>query len=617
MNALHRFSVIILTLCVGHFVFVPYAQGQVWELVWADEFDTDGLPDPARWSYDVGGNGWGNQELQYYTENRTENARVENGVLVIEALKEAFGGNQYTSARLVTREKGDWTYGRIEARAKLPAGRGTWPAIWMLPTNGTYGNGGWPDNGEIDIMEHVGFDPGVVHGTVHTDAYNHSIGTQRGGSRPVSDALDDFHTYAIEWSPVQIDFYIDDVVYFRHFNQNTGWTTWPFDRPFHLLLNIAIGGSWGGQQGIDDTIFPARMEVDYVRVYENTALPEVSLDAPATLDPGTPVTLTAEATISEGTIESVTFFQRDGVLGVDTEAPYTLTIDNAEPGCYQVGVQATDVLGWSTATELADLNVGTECQQAPYLMAAHTLPGRVEAEYFDLGGSGVGYVDLDGDNQGGAIRSDEGVDIESTSDQGGGYNIGWTAGREWLQYTVNVQQARVYTLAARVASPSGEGRFEVWFDGEDKTGEVNVPTTGDWQRWQTVSVDSVNLDAGQQVMRVRVKDGGFNLNHLTFMAQTGTNTAPRDLPDGFALEANYPNPFDRETRVGFILPEAGPVILEIFDGYGRRVAILVDEHRPAGKYHTDFEADRLPSGVYYYRLTTPETQMTRPLMLMK
>ena len=146
-----------------------------------------------QWSYEVGGHGWGNRELQFYTEGRRENARVEDGTLIIEARREDWQGKQYTSARLNSRA--GWTYGRIEVRAKLPRGRGTWPAIWMLPVRGEYAKGGWPDNGEIDIMEHVGFDPGVIHGTIHSRAYNHVDRTQRGATTTVADAQDAFHVY--------------------------------------------------------------------------------------------------------------------------------------------------------------------------------------------------------------------------------------------------------------------------------------------------------------------------------------------------------------------------------------------------------------------------------------
>ena len=242
-----------------------------WRLVWSDEFDYTGLPDAKKWDYDVGGQGWGNKELQFYTARRKENARVEHGHLIIEARKEAWQGNDYTSARLVSRGKGDWTYGRFEVSAKLPSGRGTWPAIWMLSTGWTYG--GWPDSGEIDIMEHVGFDPDVVHASVHTRAYHHTINTQKTAQISVPTSRSGFNVYAVEWTPEEIRGYVNDQQYFifrneRLTNASADYRQWPFDKPFHLLLNLAVGGTWGGQRGLDPSIWPQRMEIDYVRVYQ-------------------------------------------------------------------------------------------------------------------------------------------------------------------------------------------------------------------------------------------------------------------------------------------------------------------------------------------------------------
>jgi len=241
--------------------------GQSTVLVWQDEFDYTGLPDSDKWGYDIGGSGWGNNELQYYTEADTNNARVENGSLVIEAHKESYSGSDYTSARLVTKNKGDWKYGRFEIKARVPAGTGTWPAVWMLPTDWEYG--GWPSSGEIDIMEYVGYEPNVIHQTVHTQAYNHQSGTQQGNTSNVETAEEEFHLYAIEWTEDKIDFFVDGRLRFTFENEGT-WQKWPFDKRFHLLLNVAIGGDWGGAQGVDDSIFPVQMEVDYVRVYQHT-----------------------------------------------------------------------------------------------------------------------------------------------------------------------------------------------------------------------------------------------------------------------------------------------------------------------------------------------------------
>ncbi len=233
--------------------------------VWADEFDYIGKPDPEKWGYDIGGDGWGNNELQYYTDD-IKNASVDNGVLTITAIKENINNNLYSSARLVSRDKGDFTYGRFEAKAKLPSGVGTWPAIWMLPTEWKYG--GWPDSGEIDIMEHVGFDQGRIHITVHTETYNHTKGTQVGKNTIVPNVSTEFHTYRIDWTPEKIVGFIDDQQLFNFDNSNKGSATWPFNQKFHWLLNIAVGGNWGGMEGVDPDAFPTSMEIDYIRVYD-------------------------------------------------------------------------------------------------------------------------------------------------------------------------------------------------------------------------------------------------------------------------------------------------------------------------------------------------------------
>jgi len=249
---------------------------QGYELVWSDEFDTPGLPDATKWAYDTDRNsaGWYNNELQYYASARAENSRIENGVLMITARREDlstlgltdWGGQQYSSARLVTRDLASWTGGFFEVRAKLPCGVGTWPAIWMLSAPPETA---WPDDGEIDIMEHVGFDPGVVHGTVHTGAHNHSLGTHRTAKTTVADACQQFHRYQLTWSDSRITIGVDDRNYYQYSNDGSGNAAWPFDSPQYLILNIAVGGDWGGQQGVDDGIFPVTMEVDYVRVYQD------------------------------------------------------------------------------------------------------------------------------------------------------------------------------------------------------------------------------------------------------------------------------------------------------------------------------------------------------------
>jgi len=265
--------IVYVVVCLG-LLFIQeraFSQTVFSKLVWSDEFDYKGLPDSSKWSYDKGMGcpdncGWGNNELQFYSWNRPENARVSDGKLTIEARKEKFEGAAYTSARLVSKNKGDWKYGRFDVKAKLPAGTGMWPAIWMLPTKWEYG--GWPHSGEIDIMENVGYLPDSIFGTVHTGSYNGMLGTQKSKGLSLDDLSKAFHVYSVEWTAETISFFIDEKKYHVFNNDHKGSEGWPFDKDFHLLLNIAVGGNWGGKFGVDDKIFPQKMEIDYVRVYQ-------------------------------------------------------------------------------------------------------------------------------------------------------------------------------------------------------------------------------------------------------------------------------------------------------------------------------------------------------------
>ena len=244
----------------------PTASG--WKLKWSDEFNYTGSPDSTKWIYDTEGNssGWGNNEAQFYTIDKNENASVENGKLTITAIREDIEGHPYSSARL--NSKADWQYGRIEVRAKLPASVGTWPAIWMMPGGWTFKDGNWPDIGEIDIMEHVGYDLNVVHASAHSRDYQWHKGTQRTAVITVPGATDNFHNYILEWSSEVMKIYVDDSCYFTYKNEGAGESKWPYNKPFYLILNLAIGGAWGSVKGIDEAAFPQTMSIDYVRAYK-------------------------------------------------------------------------------------------------------------------------------------------------------------------------------------------------------------------------------------------------------------------------------------------------------------------------------------------------------------
>jgi len=232
-------------------------------LVWSDEFNGSTI-DESKWNFETGnGNwGWGNGEHQYY---RQENASIENGKLVIEARNESYGGFNYTSTRMQTRNKADFLYGKVSASIKVPSAGGTWPAFWMMPTNSVYG--GWPNSGEIDIMEHYGCDPGHVHSTVHNNIYNWNGGIPPTSYSTYTSATSGFHVYEVEWNENQMDFYVDDEYLGTYFKSNGGWQQWPYDQEFYLILNLAIGSHFM-QCDTQDDLFPQRLEVDYVRVYQ-------------------------------------------------------------------------------------------------------------------------------------------------------------------------------------------------------------------------------------------------------------------------------------------------------------------------------------------------------------
>ena len=232
--------------------------------VWGDEFNTPGLPDSTKWGYEMGK--IRNAELQYYTSKRLENARIEDSVLIIEARKEKYSGADYTSASIISKGIGDWKYGKIEISAKVPTGKGTWPALWMLPTNSEYG---WPASGEIDIMEYIGVEPQNLFYTCHFEGTN-GTGHQSSGAKSSTTAnpFNQFIKFTLIWTPDKIEWYANDRKYHQYLRTSNDIKLWPFNKEFYLILNLAYGGSWGGYGGVDDTKLPHKFLIDYVRVFQ-------------------------------------------------------------------------------------------------------------------------------------------------------------------------------------------------------------------------------------------------------------------------------------------------------------------------------------------------------------
>ncbi len=514
MAATIRHLVLLTTIAMT--IFSGFAYGD-YQLVWSDEFDGTSL-NLDNWSFQNGDGcpnlcGWGNNELEYY---RPENLSVSGGYMTITVKEETYGGRNYTSSKIIGINKQEFLYGKMEARIKLPKGQGIWPAFWMMPADSVYG--GWPVSGEIDIMESIN-QAGTVYGTLH---YGNPY-ANGGGSYTGMDFSQAFHVYGIEWEPTVFRWYVDGQLFATKTNwwSSGGAFPAPFDQPFYFIMNVAVGGNWPGNPDAT-TVFPQQMVVDYVKVYQNTDnyAPSVSITSPtegATLPAGN-ILIEATASDIDGTVSTVEFYNGTTLLGQDTTSPYNFTWASVPNGCYTIIAKAIDDLG-SSNTDTVHITVGAGCGQQPFPNTGtpSAIPGRIQAEDFDYGGEGLAYHDTNSGNSGNQYRTSENVDIENCSDTGGGYNIGWMAVGEWLEYTVDVKYAGTYTLRARVAALDPGKTFYVAFGGVNKTGNLTVPDTNGWQNWNTVS-KTVTLSAGVQIMRLYSNSADFNLNYLELTA---------------------------------------------------------------------------------------------------
>ena len=489
------------------------------ELVWSDEFDGSEV-NTDNWNYQVGGDGWGNNEAQYYTDG--DNSSVSDGLLTIEIRKETIGSNNYTSSRMNTSDKFDFKYGRIEVRATLPKTGGTWPAIWTLPTNWIYG--GWPNSGEIDIMEHSAtYGYGDVFGTIHTEAYNHTLGTQKGGGVTYEDVTDTFHTYTLEWYPDHLDWYFDDVLVFTFANEYKTSAEWPFDDEHHLLINVAVGGSLGGNIDTNGT-WPQQMQVDYVRVYD------LNLGADDTTAPSSPTSLTATSTgvsvtlnwaqsTDDQYVQKYNIYQNDVLLPTSSSGS-EITISGLEPETeYTFGIQAEDFGG--NVSEIVYVTVSTT------EVSSDIIPGIVQAE---------DYLYM------------EGVQTEDTEDLGGGTNVGWIDTDDWMEYSIDVQTAGQYFLRARVAAESSEGSLQLLDEDNQVLTTLTVPVTGGWQSWAYVESDSFALEAGVQRVVLKALSSGYNLN--LFELSNDFSSILNSTKDYVSqLVRLYPNPMNGNSLI--------------------------------------------------------------------
>lgn len=469
-----------------------------YKIAWCDEFNYRGLPDPKKWGYNEGGDGWGNNEIQYYKRASRDNVIVEDDNLIITARKEPYRNRNYTSTRLLSAGKAEFKYGYIEFRAKLPDVKGTWPALWLL---GNYGKYGWPECGEIDVMEHVANDLNVIHGSIHTTDYNHKESTQKTAKLKLDDVVNTYHTYAIEWTPKQIRFFIDDINYFNFNNDeinnpNNLHSSWPFDEEMFIIMNIAVGG-WGGTP--DPFFKEAKMYVDYVRVYQKE-YPSVDEDfeAPTQVEnireltnDNSWVNLIWDASWDNLGVKHYEVYAKDirndeTILLGKTDIPRYTISGLKQDTDYEIIIYAFDFNG--NISKPGTLKIKTK----PY----PTIPGKIEAE---------SYADM------------QGIDLENTLDIGGGLNVGWMDAGDYLVYYINVLEQGEYTVDYRVAVNASGAEYKLYInDDEIPLITTTFSSTGGWQNWKTVTSDPFILETGTYKITLEITKSGSNLNWLEF-----------------------------------------------------------------------------------------------------
>ena len=479
-----------------------------YKLVWAEEFDNSVI-DKGVWKPETNpGVVYNSHQKQYYTD-RHDNSFIQDGKLIIRAQKEHHIINDYTSARLNTYENFGLRYGKIQARIMTAGGKGLRCKMFMLPENLEYG--AWACSGQIDIMETQGANPDRVKGGIFHGGQGHY--NKYSGREYVPEGIDfseDYHIYTVEWQPYEIRWFIDGKLY----GMQNRWSSFsanypaPFDKRFYLVLSVAVDGD------TDDSQFPAEMSIDWIRAYQiedDNQPPQIKITSPAndsTVNTGD-LQITVNVSDEDNNLEKVEFYNHNDLLGVSTVAPYNFTWDVPD-GCHMLTARAVDRAGFG-CSDSVEFVAGIGCPPAPYHGKPIDLPGRIEAEDFDTSPKEKAYWDTDESNNGGAYRK-TGVDIQDCLE--GGYNIGWIEPGEWLEYTVNVTKTCNYDIVCRTGSPLDGAKLHIEFNGENKTGTLEVVNTGDWQNYTNLIKENVNLQAGIQKMKVVIENGGFNLNYI-------------------------------------------------------------------------------------------------------
>lgn len=565
------------------FLFLSSVRSQTWEMVWNDEFDSTAV-NTQKWNFDIGNGceinlcGWGNNEKEYY---RKENVSLSNGLLTITAKQEKFNTFNYTSGRINSSGKASWKYGKFEARIKMSKGQGLWHAFWMLPQDQVYG--GWPRSGEIDIMEYMGQKPGMIQATIHygdpwpNNKYSYS-------QKFASDFSTDFHTYTVIWEEEKLEFYVDSTLIGVKTPQTIAPYKWPFDQRFYFIINTAVGGNLTDNY-INNAILPGYMQVDYVRVYKwKTEFDSVQVKGPQSVCNGDTTYL---YTATKGKNWIYTWTVPVGGKIVKGQGTDSLTVDlsKAVSGIVTLKLK-NDTSGATKTFKYAVIISSCDTIKRYYGSGPAVIPGKVEAENFDNGGQGRAYSDLDLINNGKTYRN-EGVDIESTSDAGGGYNIGWSEAEEWLEYSVWVKKTAKYDFTVRASSPENNRTVSIFMDDSLIIDAFPISNTGGWQNFESNIKSGIPLDSGLHVMRFKFNTGSINLNFINIQ-----ETVKLGLKEVQEEQVRLvPNP--ASTEVFIQLPTGDYYTISVLTVTGQEV-IRSEKYQP----ETKIDVSALPAGIY-------------------
>lgn len=580
---------------------------QDWNLVWSDEFESSTINE-ANWTFETGrgvGGNWGTGQVDYATSD-PKNVRIEDGILKLtlrnDGAPDKDANRPYTSARLISQGKQEFTYGRIEARLKGISGQGLGFAFWLLGVDTK--TLGWPKCGELDIAEITGRTPGFNIGTAHyRESWGHAS-SQGKLTLPDNGSFEnDFHVFGIEWTKAYIKWYIDDQVY--HTMDITGdingWK--PFSRPFFMILSIGVGGTYSGSPD-QTTVFPETAEIDWVRVYqqENTP-PEITFSDFQLFEnkPSGSLDVGLNTTDQESNVDYVEFFINNSLKKKFTEPPYVYVWDNPADGCYKLTTRAVDRLGESSETAFSYVKIGDGCGQTPYLGTPFSIPGQIDAVYFDKGKNGFAYYDKDNKNQGAAFRPAEEVDIWPCTDETGEYMVGSVGSPEFLTYSIVVGKEAAYDLIFRTTGVE-DGEVQITLPNSEISQTVKLAATGGEHKWTSTRIEKLNLKAGQDLMKLSVVKGNHNLNWYKWI----DSLSGLDSPVSATQAMIYPNPLSGK---GYVETVSGEIIrrVDIYSMCGQ----LVQQFYPAGEVSVyELDVTGMTAGGYLTRVVLDKDEQT-------